>query len=350
VVTPVRVGVVGAGRWAVGHHLPGLAEHPEAELAAVYDPDTSRAREVARRFGGVVADDGAALLEVVDAVLVASPPAAHHEAGAAALERGLPVLIEKPMTITAADAWDLVARADQSATPLMVGYTFEFTSTSEHVLEAVCELGALVIVDGVYASAMRHLFDGSWPFDVSDPLAVPQAATFADPRVSGGGQARGQLTHLLASALRATGCGARSVTAVFRPEGEPVDLHDVLSVDFGTLVASFASTCVLPPGHPPMWEIRYVGERGTVVHDLATGAATIRRAGRNVVELPPLSEAERYPSRAVVQRFVDVVLGRGKNPADGRLGAEVASLLDAAYLSAAHLGRPTPVERPDLQT
>jgi predicted dehydrogenase len=350
VVTPLRVGFVGAGRWAVVHHLPGLAEHPDAELAAVFDPDASRAREVARRFGGVVADDVPTLLEVVDAVVVASPPAAHHEAGAAALERGLPVLVEKPMTITAADAWDLVARADQNATPLMVGYTFEFTSTSDRVVEAVRELGDLVIVDGVYASAMRHLFDGSWPFDVSDPLAVPQAATFADPRVSGGGQARGQLTHLLASALRATGCGAVAVSALFRPEGEPVDLHNVLSVDFGTLVASIASTCALPPAHPPAWELRYVGEGGTVIHDLATGVATIRQARGDVVELAPLAEAERYPSRAVVQRFVDVVLGRGENPATGRLGAEVASLLDAAYRSAADRGSPQPVERPDLRT
>lgn len=349
-MTAVRVGVVGAGRWAVVHHLPGLAEHPDAELTAVYDTDASRAREVTRRFGGVVADDLPALLDLVDAVLVASPPAAHHEACAAALDRGLPVLVEKPMTISGADAWDLVRRANENASMLMVGYTFELTSTSERVVEAVGALGELVLIDGVYASAMRHLFDNSWPFDASDPLAVPQPSTFADPRVSGGGQARGQLTHLLASALRAVSCDAHTVSALFRPEGEPVDLHDVVSVDFGSLVGSFSSTCALPRGHPPVWELRYVGERGTVIHDLATGAATIRQVGRDVVELPALAEAERYPSRLVIQRFVDVVLGRGQNPAPGRLGAEVVSLLDAAHRSAGDQGIPKPVERSDMRT
>ena len=349
-VTRVRLGVVGTGRWSVLHHLPGIADHPDAELAAVYDSDRARCLEVANRFGGVATDGVAALLDLVDAVLVAAPPAAHHDAAAAALDRGLPVLVEKPMTITADDAWDLVARAERNGAVLMVGYTFEFTSTADRVVEAVAELGDLYLVDGVYASAMRHLFDGSWPFDTSDPLAIPRPETFSDPAVSGGGQARGQLTHLLAAALRATRSQPVAANALFRPTGAAIDLHNVLTVDLGDAVASFASTCALSQGHPPTWELRYVGQHGTVVHDLAAGSAIIRRAGQDVVEIPSLPESQRYPSRAVVTRFIDVILARAWNPTPGRLGAEVVALLEAAHDSAANDGTPRAVRRPTLTT
>lgn len=349
-VTPLRVGIAGAGRWAVVHHLPGLAAHPEAELVAVFDVDAVRAHEVAARFGGIAVADVTDLVERVDAVVVASPPAAHHAAAAAALDQGRPVLVEKPMTITAADAWDLVARGAATGTPVMVGYPLELTSTSSHVVDAVGDLGELLLIDGIYASAMRHLFDGTWPFDRTDPLTVPRPETFADPNVSGGGQARGQLTHLLASALRATGAQARATAALFRPRDTGIDLHDVVSVDFGQLIGTFASTCALPCGHPPTWELRYVGERGTVVHDLVTGAASVRLADRDAVQLPPLAQDERYPSQAVVQRFVDVVLGRAENPVPGRLGAEVVSVLEAAHESVAASGAPVPVRRPQAPT
>ena len=342
----MRVGLVGAGRWAVAHHLPGIEAHPDGELVAVLDRDEARSEEVARRTGAQAHSTLDGLLDTVDALVVASPPGVHHAAAAAALDRGLPVLVEKPMTITAADAWDLVARAEHAGVPLMVGYTFELTPSSDRVVDAVHDLGELHLVDGVYASAMRHLFDGTWPFEAGDPLGVPDPATFADPALSGGGQAPGQLTHLVASALRATGEAARSVAAMFRPDGAAVDLHDALTVDLGGAVATFASSCALPSGHPPLWELRYIGARGTVVHDLATGAGTVRRADAEPIEIPALPPAERYPSRIVVQRFLDVVLGRAECPSPGGLGAEVVALLEAAQRSAAAGGAPQAVARP----
>lgn len=346
-MSALRIGLVGAGRWAALHHLPGLAADPRAALTAVFDPDTVRRDEVVRRFGGIACSNLAELLEGVDAVVVASPPAAHHDAVAAALDRAMPVLVEKPMTITAADAWDLVERADRAGVPLMVGYTFEVAPTADRVVEAVGQLGELVLVDGVYASSMRHLFDGSAPARDDDPLAVPHRETFADPAISGGGQARGQLTHLLAAAIRAAALPASAVSALFRPDHAPIELHVALSVDLGAAVATFASTCALPPGHPPMWELRYVGERGSVVHDLATGTATIRTADHDERTIGPLPADERYPSRDVVRRFIDVVLDGAPNPTPGRLGAEVAAILEAAHASAARGGTPHAVPRPE---
>jgi predicted dehydrogenase len=115
-------------------------------------------------------------------------------------------------------------------------------------------------------------------------------------------------------------------------------------------VATFASTCLLPSGQPPHWELRYIGERGTVVHDLATGAAVVRFAGRDEIRIPALEPDDRYPSEAVVKRFVDVALGRAENPVPGRLGAEVAAVLEAAHRSAGRGGEPSPMPRPDRAT
>ena len=62
----------------------------------------------------------------VDIVLVASPTGLHHEHAKAALEAGANVLVEKPVTITPEDAWDLADTATRLNRQLLVSFGWNY--------------------------------------------------------------------------------------------------------------------------------------------------------------------------------------------------------------------------------
>src|SRR2546429_7077157 len=107
---PVRVGVIGTG--ALGfHHARLLRRMPGVSFAGIYDKNPARAAEVAKQLETVAHPALGALLECVDAVTVAVPTPAHAEVGNAVLERGIALLMEKPLADTIAGAEELVRGA-----------------------------------------------------------------------------------------------------------------------------------------------------------------------------------------------------------------------------------------------
>jgi predicted dehydrogenase len=115
------IGVVGVG--ALGrHHARHLAMLEEAEFVGVYDTDAARAATVAAELGATAFVDFDALLARVEAVTVAVPTPAHAVVGLRALERGVPVLMEKPLAATVAEADALIAAAARSGVQLQVGH------------------------------------------------------------------------------------------------------------------------------------------------------------------------------------------------------------------------------------
>jgi predicted dehydrogenase len=113
----VRLGLVGAGRLAEIGYVPGAAAAPSVVLAAVAEPDPGRRERVAGLAGGVPAfPDAAALIARVDvdALVLATPAAAHLADARAAAAAGLTVLVEKP---TAPDRTDAAALAALQPAP-----------------------------------------------------------------------------------------------------------------------------------------------------------------------------------------------------------------------------------------
>jgi predicted dehydrogenase len=115
------IGVVGTG--ALGrHHARHLASLEEARLVGVYDADPARGRAVADELGTTSFPDLDALLEQVEAVTVAVPTPARAAGGLRALERGVPVLMEKPLAATVDEADALIAAAQRGGLQLQVGH------------------------------------------------------------------------------------------------------------------------------------------------------------------------------------------------------------------------------------
>jgi myo-inositol 2-dehydrogenase/D-chiro-inositol 1-dehydrogenase len=123
----VGVGIIGTGVMGAEHARILREENRGGHLIGVFDADTSRAEAAA--FGAAVFADPLALIrsERVDAVIVASPDATHAPMARACLEAGKPVLCEKPLAATAAEALEVVeAEVRVGRRLIQVGYMRRF--------------------------------------------------------------------------------------------------------------------------------------------------------------------------------------------------------------------------------
>ncbi|NJD19293.1 MAG: Gfo/Idh/MocA family oxidoreductase [Gemmatimonadetes bacterium] len=120
-----RIGVAGVG--ALGfHHARILAGLEGVALAGVHDVRRERAEGVARELGTVASPTLASLLEACDALVVAVPTHAHEEVAVAALGRGTPVLVEKPLAPTLAAADRILAAARAGGACVQTGHGERF--------------------------------------------------------------------------------------------------------------------------------------------------------------------------------------------------------------------------------
>jgi predicted dehydrogenase len=121
VTVRLPVGVIGVG--ALGqHHARHLASLADVQLVGVYDADSARATKIAGGLGSRAFREMDDLLTQVEAVTVAVPTPAHAEVGLRALRRGVPVLMEKPLASTLAEADDLIQAAKRQQVQLQVGH------------------------------------------------------------------------------------------------------------------------------------------------------------------------------------------------------------------------------------
>lgn len=97
-----------------------------AELVAIYDQDKVRAAEVAAEFGAQAVDSLDDFAEVVDAATVAVPTVAHRNVGCTLMEKGVHVLMEKPIADSLDDARALIETSKKYGKILQVGHIERF--------------------------------------------------------------------------------------------------------------------------------------------------------------------------------------------------------------------------------
>ena len=120
-----RVAVVGVGHLG-RHHARILGHHPDVNLVAVVDSRQEQAEKVAATLGCEAYNDISAIINKVDAVSIAAPTVLHHRLAKPFLERGIHVLVEKPLTADLDEASDLLGLAKRSRAILQVGHIERF--------------------------------------------------------------------------------------------------------------------------------------------------------------------------------------------------------------------------------
>jgi predicted dehydrogenase len=340
-----RIGVIGCGWWATRAHLPALQANPDAEIAGIADPDPENRARAAERFGvpadRVFADAEEMLASVgLDAAIVAVPHDLHAPLARTVLERGLHLLLEKPMTLRPADARALAALAEARGVELIIGYPWHYNRQVLAVRDAIADgrIGAIEYVSCQFASIVRELYRGN-PEPYRDILGYsvnpPGLRTYADPEIAGGGQGQTQVTHSAALLFLLTGLEPVSVAAMTEPFELDVDLADAVVTRFDNgAIGSLGSTGSVLPGHDEILEYRIFGSRGHILFDVNAGDAVIHGLGGEVHRLPGLAAEERYPDWAPADNLVDVVLGRGANGSPASLGVLTVEFVDAIYRAA----------------
>jgi len=136
----LRTAVVGGGLIAQAVHLPNLLALDDAfELVAVADVSPKVADGLAGRFAARAYTDWSEMLDAaaLDALVVCSPHATHAEVVLAALDRGLHVLVEKPLCIAPQDATAICRRRDETGLVVQVGYMKRYDAAYEAFLDAL---------------------------------------------------------------------------------------------------------------------------------------------------------------------------------------------------------------------
>lgn len=122
---PLRTAVIGVG-YLGRFHAQKYRELPGSQLVAVVDASATAAGKVASELGTTALTDYREVLDRVDAVSVVVPTPLHFDVAAACLERGIHVLVEKPITETIAQAQALIELARRKGCVLQVGHLERF--------------------------------------------------------------------------------------------------------------------------------------------------------------------------------------------------------------------------------
>jgi myo-inositol 2-dehydrogenase/D-chiro-inositol 1-dehydrogenase len=290
-VGTIRMGMIGAG-WIAKEHRRVLDSLAEAELVAVCDLDERRAGALADGTGARVCTDWRELLDAEDlgALIVCTPPQSHAQPAVAALSRGLPVYLEKPIARTSQDAAEIVAAAERSGTVCAVGYQW-------HALDLLDAL------PGVLAGQQIGLLLGT---SIGPTQSRPW---FVDMRAGGGnllerGSHHLDLVRTVAGEVAAVQATAGRVRLA-RSRGEAGDIDDALTIVLELATGALAAVVVA-------WT--RAGQPGSYGLDIVASEATLRLALDPDFTLtgvsggqPVSQRAASHPLERSMRRFLHAV-------------------------------------------
>lgn len=290
----IRLGLVGAGRWG-RRFIETIAAMPsELELAVVAsrNPETKGLVPPACR----VETDWHAALEGVDGVVIASPPGTHGPLLMAAIESGVPALVEKPLTLDPEEALAAVKAAQRKGAVVLVDHVHLFSAAFEAFQREAPALGKLKALRteggnwGPFRPDVGPLWDYA-PHDVSFCIAA------ADARVESAACRREEARD---------GGETLRIALAFSP-GLAADIR----------VSNLLKT------RTRLFEARY--ERGLLaIEDAPEPKLTLQKPGEppRAVPLGPGRPLER-----ALRAFAKAVASKDKSLASLRLGAEVVDVL-----------------------
>jgi predicted dehydrogenase len=320
------------------HHLRTMLDRDDTTVVAVCEPSDAQWAIAATEFS----DRGLPLPPnepdwrrfverfgpELEAALVVTPHALHHDQTVALLDAGVDVLLEKPMVLNATEAESLISARDRTGRLLVVAFP---GSLSPQVRTAAAmiragEVGAILNIDGLVWQDWHNQADGTW-------RQVPE--------LSGGGFLFDTGAHMLNTVADLVGEEVIEVAAWLVDDGRPVDVRGVVMarIASGALITMNACGRAIPSLGS---DIRVFCERATLRTGMWGERLEIQREGEE-----HLSSVESVVPGTVWEQFLDVHAGRIPNPSPPEIGLRMAHLWDAIQASAAAGGavvRPTALQ------
>jgi predicted dehydrogenase len=355
----VGVGVLGAGAWARGAHLPGYRRDARCRIVGIADVEIDRAREAAREFDVPIAvADARELLtrDDIDLIDVCTPSHTHFELAWAALEAGKHVLCEKPVAYDCRDTIRARDFARAKGLKTKVGFTFRYSPAMRYMRELVAQgfVGTPFIFNG-YEQNSQWL-DPMNPLRQVDPNADQSVLQVSS--LEGYGAPIIDLAHLFVGSDLTQVVGTmrnfipeRMVRATGRMMRMNIDDGDIFLGEFANGALCSVQTSFVTVGNYPGIEARVYGSRGALICRLVEEAGiceTLRAATAGAVEFRPLDVPARfYPAGGsakeswrtlfyanLVNSFIGEILDGGDaNEGDFGDGAWVQEVINAVELS-----------------
>ena len=320
----LRVGLAGLGSMG-RNHLRVLSARTDLVLAAVADPVAAALAEATAQTGAQGFAEPLAMIgeAELDAVVIAAPTMAHVPLALAAIERGIAVLVEKPLAATIDEGMRIVVAARSAGVPVQVGHVERFNP-------AVLELGRLIDagwLSTVYSIASRRA--GPFPARIRDVGVTVDLATHDVDILSWIAGERPSRVY----AETAQRVHASHEDLLFGLLHFPSGATGMLDVNWLTPVKRRQLVVV---GEEGMFELDYLTQRLTFTR--ATDTTNPRLIGGyaptfegEVLELPV---ATTEPLAGELEAFVSVVRDGGRPIVDAEDGlwavAIATSMLDAA--------------------
>lgn len=306
----MKVAVIGVGHW--GKNLVRTFKELNALGAAVETRREVR-EELAGKYPGlpVYADYHSVLATEIPAVAIATPAPEHYPIARAALLAGKDVFVEKPMTLSTAEAEELVRLAEERKRILMVGHLLMYQPAVSWIKDYLAS-GAL----------------GEIAFIHQERLALGRACAVENVLWSLG-------VHDVASLLYLTGRPpvdlAITGVRVIRPDVED-DIHLDLFFD-GGLQARLHASWLWPEKKRQMV---IIGTKGILVYNEVEQTVTLHRKGINP-DLTNRDEGEEIvyrgeglPLTRELEHFLECLANRRPPLSDGRNGLAVIRILEEA--------------------
>ncbi len=310
----IRVGLIGAGAVARRVRFPRMLKDGAVDLVAVAEPDAAQVAETMKAWGRAVPayDDYRKMIraEKLDAVFIASPHSLHHPQAKFALQHGLHVLVEKPLTIEPRHAKELFELARKHDRALHICYQRHTQAPFVYGRELI-QKGVLGEICGVSAYTTQWWMPGGW-------RGVRE--------LSGGGFLMDSGSHLIAVVLWLTGLHPEKVSA-FVSDEKPVDRQAVVQVKFRGGVLGSLAFFGRARGHDERISIH--GDKGCLVyHVYEWQNRTI------LLNDEPLKIPARIKDSTPDAEFFRAIRSGNHDNASQHSALEVARLKVAAYRAA----------------
>jgi predicted dehydrogenase len=319
----LKLAVIGAGAVVEMRYLPAAARTENVEVTHVVDLDMGHARSTADAFGiPAAASDYRDVLEAVDAVVVATPPSSHASIAIDALDRGVHVLCEKPLTADAGSARELVRAAERSDALLSVAMVRR-VGTAVATLRRFMNRGLLGRIQSVEAEEGGEF---NWPLRTGHIFESP----------SQGGVLRDTGTHLIDLVLWVTsGCRPRLVSYEDDSWGG-AEANARATFDFDVGEESVAASVEVSFTRGLANRLRVVGEGGILESTTSGGVQAVFVPADSDVPIALQPEGAVAGSRTddfirQLEAFATAVRAGGPAPVPAAQALETVELIESCY-------------------
>lgn len=339
----LRIGIIGAGSWAVANTLPILKAYSDVALVGVARPGRAEIDSVRHAFGiPFGTEDYRELLAQVpmDAAVIASPHHLHAEHACAAIEAGCHVLVEKPIATDVRDARRIIETAARNGRQVLVPYGWSFQpyfKQARRWIEAG-RIGRIRHVVAQMATPIEDLMSGGGLPGTEKEMFQPEVATWANPRT--GGYGWGQLVHLLGGLFYLTDLAPQGVFAALGRSAIGTDLFDALTMTFeGGATGVVSGAASVPTGSPFQIDIRLFGTEGMLLLDTERERLWLRRDDGDDQSLTIEPGQGAYTCTTPIETFVDLCRGvEAENCGTGAIGLRSVEVIAAMLRSSETAG------------